>query len=290
MVPYIILILLIIIIIYTIRYSTTLDSIKPHVKKLHKNSLISIGIVPVFSKKNTSHKEFFTIIKYLNRISKSKNIFKRNKISIKIPQLSPNKHLQWIYLLNIVSFAKKHNIFVWISTIIPSTLDQEYNFYLELLSMGYRNIGITLSTFNYSVNDKVNNILKLKGHIRLVKGMYYGNITNKDIINEIYYNNAVKLINSGYYHTLATHDFSILEKLYYHNNKYTEFIELAFFHSAYNYVKYMLPKMPFNTKFISFYIWYGDYFQYVKDNILLFSFNTIIYSISSAYNSLKYSF
>ena len=285
MISYIILIL---VIIYIIRYSTTLDTIKPNVTNLHKNSLISIGIVPIFSKKNSSYHEFFKIIKYLNHISKSKNIFKRNKISIKIPQLSPNKHLQWIYLLNIVSFAKEYNIFVWISTIIPSTLDQEYNFYLELLSMGYRNIGITLSTFNYSVTNKIDNILKLKGHIRLVKGMYYGNITNKDIINKIYYNNAIKLVNSGYYHTLATHDFTILEKLYYHNNKYTDFIELAFFHSSYNYVKYMLPKMPFNTEYISFYIWYGNYFQYIKDNILLYSFDTIFYSISSTFNSLKY--
>ena len=50
MISYIILIL---VIIYIIRYSTTLDTIKPNVTNLHKNSLISIGIVPIFSKKNS---------------------------------------------------------------------------------------------------------------------------------------------------------------------------------------------------------------------------------------------
>tara|TARA_B100000902_G_C27251789_1_gene885665 strand:+ start:633 stop:1469 length:837 start_codon:yes stop_codon:yes gene_type:complete len=270
-------------------YSTTLNTSKPSVSKmLDKGHLVSISILPIFSKENDSYNEYFRIINYIDNISNHTNIFKRNKISIKIQQLSLNKQLQWKYLHNIIHYAQRKNVFFWISAITMETLDIEYEYYLKLLSLGYKNIGITLAAYNTSVSKKIDHILSLKGHVRLVKGIYKGDIRNSKTIDIMYYKNAIKLIDSGYYHTIATHDFKMIRKLYSYNDTFYKYIELAFFYNSYNYVQHMLPKMPFKTDFISFYIPHGEHYSFLKDNIILYSLDNIMYIIESKFNGFKY--
>ena len=290
---YIIFILIVTIIIYLLfrfmNYTTTLNTSKPSVEKMiNKGYLVSISILPIFSNENDSSSEYFRIINYIDKISKPTSIFRRNKISLKIQQLSQNKHLQWKYLHNIIHYAQKKNVFLWLSAITIETLDIEYEYYLKLLSMGYKNIGITLAAYNTSVSKKIDYILSLNGHVRLVKGIYKGDIVNRKTIDIMYYKNAVKLIDSGYFHTFATHDFKIIRKLYNYNNTFYKYIELAFFYSSYNYIQYMLRKMPFKTKFISFYIHHGEHYLFLKDNILLYSFYNFMYTIKAKFNGLKY--
>ena len=63
----------------------------------------------------------------------------------------------------------------------------------------------------------------------MIKGFYYGDIKDWQIVTDNYYMNAEKMIKSGNYHALSTHDFEILGYL---KNKYPEEfqnIELVFF-------------------------------------------------------------
>jgi len=107
----------------------------------------------------------------------------------------------------------KKDVFVWISCVLKDDLNIEYNTYLKFLNKNYKNVGLTLASYNSSINIKVDNILKLKGHIRLVKGYYYGDINDYKMITNLYYLNAIKLIESKNFHTLAIHDFELLNKL-----------------------------------------------------------------------------
>ena len=115
-------------------------------------------------------------------------------MSIKIQQLSLCKKEQWKRLLDIVDYAQRKNIFIWLSAIIKETLDTEYKFYIKLLSKGYKNIGITLAAYNTSVSDKIDYLLSRKGHVRLVKGIYEGDVYDSKEIDNIYIENAKKCI------------------------------------------------------------------------------------------------
>ena len=195
---------------------------------------------------------------------KDKCIYKKSKISIKIRQLAKTEENQQKLLKSIVNYAAKRDIFVWISTVLPDDLDNEFNSYKNLLSMGYNNIGITLATYHSTINTKVDTILIFGGHIRLVKGYYYGDIKNWTLVSELYYLNSQKLIESGYYHTLATHDFEILNKL---RNKYPtkiSNIELAFF---YSYIDYAKNNTKLFCNYMSVYIPYGNKYLYLIDNL-----------------------
>lgn len=178
-------------------------------------------------------------------------------MSIKIQQLSLCKKQQWKLLLDIVDYAQRKNIFIWISAITRDTLDTEYDYYIKLLFKGYKNIGITLAAYNMSISNKIDFILSIKGHIRLVKGIYEGDIYDSKIIDKIYITNAKKLIDSGYYHTIASHDFNILNSLYDYNFKFNNYIEIAYFYNSYDFINHNLKKSPIKTRFMSFYVYYG---------------------------------
>ena len=285
--------LIIILIIYKLQYllnnNTKLEDNKNDIKKFIKNGyLISISILPIFSEDNDSYSEYYSIIDYLDKISTSNNIYKRNKMSIKIQQLSMNKGLQWERLDNLVNYANKKNIFVWLSAINRETLDIEYDFYLRLISNGYKNVGITLAAYNSNLSKKTDHILNMKGHVRLVKGIYEGNIYNNNEIDKMYVDNGKKLIDSGYYHTLATHDFKILNFFHKYNEDFNSYIEIAYFYNSYNYVKNELKSSPIKTKFMSFYIFHGNKYLFMKDNFKLYSIRNKFKILKSKINSFLY--
>ena len=243
------------------------------IKKITDSGYIfSISLLPYFNKDNNDYLEFYKMIDY---ISSNKNIYKNNKISIKIRQLAKNEKDQQDILENIIKYANKNNVFVWISSVLKDDLDIEYNTYLKLLNKKYKNIGLTLATYNYSINNKVDNILNLNGHIRLVKGYYYGDINSHKISTDLYYLNAKKLIKSKNFHTLATHDFKLLKKLKNEYNNDFNNIELAFFYTHfYNVIKNV--KDFKNIK--SFYIPYGSLLKYLIHNIQYINLYQVIIS------------
>ena len=232
---YIIFFLIVIYALYVLNLKSTLEDNEKVIQKIHNNDfLISLSILPIFTENNNSYFEYYKIINYLDRISKPGSIYKRNKMSIKIQQLSLCKKQQWKRLLDIVDYAQRKNIFIWLSAIIQETLDTEYNFYIKLLSKGYKNIGITLAAYNRSVSSKIDYILTRRGHVRLVKGIYEGDVYDSKQIDEIYITNAKKLIDSGYYHTIASHDFKILNSLHDYHCKFNDYIEVAYFYNSYD--------------------------------------------------------
>ena len=286
---YIIFALLVVYLIRVLNYSTTLADNEKVISKIMNNDfLISLSILPIFSESNNSYKEYYSIIDYLDKVSKPGSIYKRNKMSIKIQQLSLDKKTQWKRLLDIVDYAQRKNIFIWLSAIVKETLDTEYTFYLKLLSKGYKNIGITLAAYNTSVSDKIDFLLTRRGHVRLVKGIYEGNIYDSHKIDEMYVTNAKKLINSGYYHTLASHDFKILNGLYQYHPKFNDYIEIAYFYNSYDYVNYQLHTSPIKSRFMSFYVFHGVYYPFIRDNIGLYSTQNLLYIIEAKIKGLWY--
>ena len=131
--------------------------------------------------------------------------------------------------------------------------------------MGYRNVGLTLATYNKSAYAKIAEILQQGGNIRLVKGLYSGDITDWDAVTDNYLKCAKILIDSKTRHTIATHDFEILSKLYYYSPNFVNTINLAFFYDAESYVNSMLSKMPFTPR-TTFYLTSGDILGYVIKN------------------------
>lgn len=221
----------------------------------------------------------FDFLKYYDIID---FIYKEPKpqLSIIITNLSDNKIYRWKIFKAIVDYAFHKNVFIWISTIIQT--DLEYEFYMKALELNYTNVGITISTYNKNLNDKVDDILSKNGNIRLVKGYYYGDIKDWDIVTENFKINAIKLINSDNYHILATHDFELLDKL----KKHEKFknIELNFFYNSINYV--LLNSVNFtNNK--TFEISYGNNLNYFINNLFILDLKNIL---SRKIKYLKYYF
>lgn len=233
---------------------------------------VSLSLLPYFNTENSDFKEFYQIIDYIVAKEPNKSIFERDKISIKITHLAKDPINQWEILHDIVDYAKQKNVFVWISAVLPSDTEMEYNYYNKLRQLRYNNIGLTLATYHSNVGQKVDSILAINGHIRLVKGYYFGDITDWNIVTKLYFDNAEKLILSSNYHTLATHDFELLSKL---QSKYPQQkkVELAFFYSSLHYVLQYAYLFP-NQK--SLYIPFGNPWVYLYHNILLVDFKRIV--------------
>ena len=243
-------------------------------KAYNNNFKISLSMIPIFDVNNQKITNgFLKIIKYLsNKDKKIRNKLNRSKVSVKIRQLGKNSRIQWINFLKIVDYAYKHKIFIWIACVFKDDLDLEYNYYKKIRN-NYNNVGITLSTSHYSVSKKVNQILKNKGHIRLVKGIYKGNVKNWKTVTELYKSNALKLVNSGYYHCLATHDFEILKIVKNYNTKlFNANIETSFFFDSMSYIKKNLNIIENNRK--SFYIYFGSKLGYIKQHLYTYFFQS----------------
>ena len=225
------------------------------------------------------------MINYINKRDSDKTILERSKVSIKIRQLAKTHKEQQKILEEIVNYAYNKNVFIWISAVLPSDLDNEYHTYLNLIKKGYTNIGLTLATYHSSVSKKIDKILLQKGHIRLVKGYYYGDIKDWNTVTNLYYLNAKKLVLSNNYHTLATHDFNILNKLKKEYTIHFNKMELAFFYSYLDFAK-INTKGFTNNKFL--YISYGNKLLYLLDNIHIVDISRIMKrTIKNIFNKIN---
>jgi hypothetical protein len=279
-----------ILIIYIIARHTFYIDFKKIIKQLTKNNYaITLGYLPVVNSK-TQYYEFYKMIDFLLPLNNGSLLLPQtNKISLKPKQLGETRKKQIENFISIIKYANKNNVFVWISATTSDNLDNEYWFYKLARNIGYQNIGLTLATYHNDVSRRVDNILKHNGHVRLVKGYYYGYLSNNwQEVGKLFEENAEKLARSGNYHCIATHDFDILSSLVNKNFNLNN-IEFAFFETGKNYVNYEIQKKGLLDKLLykSLYIPYGQIFPYVEDNLLLLDIPKII---PRKINQIKYNY
>lgn len=114
-----------------------------------------------------------------------------------------------------IETAKKHDNFVRMdmegSDCTQDTLDVFFN-----LRKKHDNVGIVIQSYLYRSDDDVDEVLKLGGRIRLCKGAYK---EPKEIafprieqVDESFVKLMEKMLKSGIYHGIATHDERLIEK------------------------------------------------------------------------------
>jgi hypothetical protein len=194
-------------------------------------------------------------------------LLKRSKLSVKLRQLGANKTEQDKNFISLLRRAQDNNVFVWISTVMHKDLEHEFEAYLKAREAGFTNIGLTVATYNNSCHKKVDTVLAMNGHVRLVKGFYTGDIKDWSVVTKNYLKNARKLCASNRYHFLASHDFKLLDTL---RNEYGEFnnIEVGFFYFAKDHVAKQMKKYAMDFPQKSFYVFYGDTVNYLLHNAL----------------------
>lgn len=284
------LITMIILILYLIIKSDLKIDFKNKMKQGIKNKFaITLGYLPDFYSK-TDYYEFYKMIDLLSPLNNGELLLPQtNKISLKTKQLGETREKQIENFISIIKYANKKNVFVWISATTSDNLDDEYLFYTIARNKGYQNVGLTLATYHSDVSKRVDNILKQNGHVRLVKGYYYGDLSNNwQEVGKLFEENAEKLAKTGNYHCIATQDFDILSSLVDKNLNLNN-IEFGFFESAKNYVNYQLRERHLTNKLFykSLYIPFGQLFPYLEDNILLLDIPKII---PRKINQIKYDY
>jgi len=232
--------------------------------KNHPNFKYTIGPLPYSNKKfyKTEVERFYNFVDILNKLKQidytNNNRYEQNKISIKLDFFKQNNILNFNKLKDFVDYANTFNIMVGFSSMGRKDRINELNTYLKLLKYGYKNIFITLATYHSDIDKRVDIILKHNGTIRLVKGWYKdGDVKDWNIVSENYFNNAKKIVESGKFHMLATHDFKILRKLYDLYGSKMDNIEVIFFKFSKKYVTKQIKVFPYEIKHTSFYKPYG---------------------------------
>ena len=224
------LILLSITIINIYLKKSTLETVKYKIENAYENNYkISLSLIPIFNSNYDSYLEFYDMIDYIHEKEPDENMYNKSKISIKLRQFGRTPVGRLYNIEKLLNYAKTKNIFIWIATVLPKDLDDEYKTFMYFKNKGYNNLGITLSTQNKEVSNKVDKLLKMKCNIRLVKGYYNGDIKHWNVVSNIYLINAIKLLKSNIYHCIASHDFKIINELMNYNNSK---IEYAFFYQS----------------------------------------------------------
>lgn len=250
---------------------------------------VTLSYLPDFYSK-CDYLNYYEIVDVLSPINDNKPIYYGNKLSLKINQLGVSTKDQYKNFYDILKYATNRNVFVWISATTKENREKELQFYNSARARGYNSIGITLATYNSDISNIVDNILNKNGHIRLVKGYYYGDLSNNwEKVGQLYEENAIKLLKSGKYHCIATQDFTILSNL---NDKFSNtnnwsLVEFAFFYTAKKYVEYKIKELNLILPYKSMYIPYGAVYPYLEDNIFLLDIPKII---PRKINQIKYDY
>lgn len=222
----------------------------------------------MFNSRNNNLKDFYTIIDTIKEKDASEpDIFKRSKVSVKIRQIGKNTKQQLANFMKLLQHAKENNVFVWISAVHKQDLDFEFESYKKARDTGFTNVGLTVCTYHSSCHKKVDAILAMNGHVRLVKGFYSGDVTDWNQVTQNYLENARKLCASHNYHFLASHDFKVFKEL---NKEFGELahIEVGFFSHARHYALKQMKKYEIEFPHKSLYVYYGDSINYFLHNAL----------------------
>lgn len=139
-------------------------------------------------------------------------------VSIKPTQMGLLIDKEFCYenIRSIVEEARKYNNFVRIDMEDRHCTSDTIEIYLRLKQDFERNVGTVIQAYLRRTSADVNNLVKHKANLRLCKGIYVEprEVAYKDmsIINDNFKFNLEKLLSSGCYIGIATHD----EKLVWH--------------------------------------------------------------------------
>lgn len=246
-----------------------ISTIHPKITNAYNHNFkVSLSLKPVFYSRHNYLQEFYKLIDTIAKQDKNEpNIFKRSKVSVKLRQIGKNDTEQKNNFMALLNYAQTNNVFVWISAVKPKDLDFEFDLYKQARKQGFNNVGLTICTYNKNCHQKVDTILAMNGHVRLVKGFYSGDIKDWPTVSKNYLENARKLCSSGNYHFLASHDFKILNQLS-QTFKKLENIEIGFFYHAKEYALKQMAKYDLCFPNKSFYVYYGDSVNYLLHNAL----------------------
>ena len=149
--------------------------------------LVSLSRLPNFTSWTNDYDYYHKLVNDIEHYNNllGKNLYKGCKLSVKIRQLGKEKTEQIMRFKDLVKLAKSKKIFVWISCVLPEDRELEMKCFIE--TVHYGNVGITLATYHSDVIERMKKVLSMNGHIRLVKGYYYGDLSkNWNIVTNNY--------------------------------------------------------------------------------------------------------
>lgn len=154
---------------------------------------------------------------YLNALDQIKEMGVDTNVSVKPTQvgLKISKELCEQNFTKIIERAKRYNNFIRMdmegSDCTQDTLDV-----FQSLRKKYDNVGIVIQSYLYRSERDVEEVLKLGGRIRLCKGAYKEPkeiaFPKKRQVDESFVKLMEKMLSSGIYHGIATHDERLIEK------------------------------------------------------------------------------
>lgn len=154
---------------------------------------------------------------YLNALNQIKENGVDTNVSVKPTQLGLkiDKKLCEQNFAKIIERAKKHDNFVRMD-MEGSDCTQDTLEVFKSLRREYDHVGIVIQSYLYRSERDVDEILKLGGRIRLCKGAYKEPkeiaFPKKQQVDENFVKLMQKMLLSGIYHGIATHDEKLIEK------------------------------------------------------------------------------
>lgn len=259
-----------------------LSSYSMKIQKAHQSGYgVTLSYLPNFTS-NTDYLHYYPMIDNVAQMNSNTDAlpFGLNKISIKIRQLGNSLEDQSKRFIDIVKYANSKKVFVWISCVLPEDRDLEWHMYQLARKSHLKNVGLTLATYHSDVLERIHRVLAMRGHIRLVKGYYYGDLSkNWKQVTRFYKEALNLLVASGYYHAIATHDFTIIGPLLKENKEKWQHMEFSFFYTARKFVRNQMKKWNIDAGKIpmkSLYIPYGQILPYLKHNLADLDLKNII--------------
>jgi proline dehydrogenase len=193
----------------------TLENAVPRIKELNSKGLIvTIDRLGEYetSKKEAS-KATKEIINILETIDKERL---NSSMSIKLTAigLCISKRFCFRNIKKIMKIAKKLRIFIRFdmenSKYVPDTLDIYYRLYKK-----YKNLGCVIQAYLFRSFNDIENIGKIKGNVRIVKGAYKEtsntSFQTKSQINKSYRSLLFHSLKNSSFTAIATHDHLIIE-------------------------------------------------------------------------------
>jgi proline dehydrogenase len=138
-----------------------------------------------------------------------------SNVSVKLTQLGLDVSVDLCYANTraIVEAARRHNNFVRIDMEDSSKTDRTFEVFRRLRSE-FDNVGIVIQAYLYRSEQDVEDMLSLGARIRLCKGAYKEPASvafpNKADVDRNFIKLTRRLLTSGIYHGIATHDEKII--------------------------------------------------------------------------------
>lgn len=267
-----IILLIILFIIYT--YVDNIKINNDFVKNIQTvyNNKNSVCLSYYSKPENNSVEKYMELINIINTNDHCKNMYKRGKISIKLHHFGNTINEKRKNIEKVINYAKKHNVFVWISSMLKKNQQEELETYMYFKNKEYNNIGLTVSCSFKNVSETIDNLLKMNSNIRLVKGQYKGNVKNWKEVSNLFLRNSKKLVNSNNFHSICTHDIFILKQL----NLQANHIEYGFLYEVKDLIERKLKNNDLKIKNISFYLSKGNSFNYIYHYFFYLNLNRIM--------------